>query len=365
MEPEKKADQKSKWDRSWTYARSMVKMKEGPPREEWPEVSLTEQQKYALSKKAGWRSFLFELATPISIVPSLDKIIFTEKLRVYPPFNISKKTPFFYDHDKVEIPVGESQITSKIKMPKYGTGHIRSNVHKGSITCYGLRMDAADGVSIERSLSLFLRLIRQYSMQWWVASRTDPFDPGLRSTFEVNSDFTPREALFVRGAKFVASPWNPMAATQRKLGLERPVDAALWKSVGECMVFGGGVEDALQYYLDGIAAYMDYDDPQCIMNLALMFEVAENKVRALTGKPQLSANKDLLQSPTITSSESVSVFRKMITDRDNVAHGKKPYHLSREPKLIFEYLENGSDLMQRYLTKCVDIGWEKAATLSL
>jgi hypothetical protein len=85
----------------------------------------------------------------------------------------------------------------------------------------------------------------------------------------------------------------------------------------------------------------------------------------MTGKHRLSANKDILRSPTIASLESIAIFGKIITDRDNVAHGKRPHHLSRQPNLIVEYLVSGSDLMQRYLTKCAEIGWEKAATLAL
>src|SRR5262249_9201642 len=161
---------------------------------------------------------------------------------------------------------------------------------------------------------LFLTLVRQYTKQWWVSSPRDPFDAGQRMAFQLRNNFRPRQLLEARGSSEVPAPWYGSAATQNLIGLEEPLTSSSWANVTQCFRQGAGVEPAIQFLLDAIDDYMGYQDTRCILNLALLFEVCENKCLLMEGRSAKSKNKDLLKNPILAKGKLNETFRRVITD---------------------------------------------------
>jgi hypothetical protein len=128
---------------------------------------------------------------------------------------------------------------------------------------------------------------------------------------------------------------------------------------------GLGIEPALQFLLDAVDDYMGYQARRCILNLALLFEVCENKSLLMENRRVKLKNKDLLRNPILTTGRLTDTFRKIITDRDHIAHGRAPYHYGADSAVIVEYLEAGTELINLYLEKCRAFGWDKALSLSI
>lgn len=357
---------KYRWDRNWLYYRVVAVLGEEKDPSGWPEVSGSEVDAYKARHKSNWKSFIFELNTPISVNSDVTHIIDTGKIRIYPPFQLNRKARITHVLDEITIPVGVSNVTETMQIPTYAVKGLQSDARfSDDSICYGLRIDCIDGLEYDDALEFFLRVVRQYTKQWWVASSQNPFDTGLRMSFEIENDFRPRDILRRKGAETIEAPWFGSAATQQFIGIEQPLSAQLWNEVARCVVLGYGLEDALQYFLNAVVSFMGYEDNQAVLNMALMFEVAENKMRILNNFKTLSKNKDILKLPSIATNDDIGVFRMIITDRDNIAHGRKPYHFYSNPKVMIDYLEKSADFIDRYLLACAKFPWEKVVKTAL
>lgn len=357
---------KFRWDRNWTHSRVAAVLGEDIGPDGWPKVPKDQVAKHKENLKKGWIGYIFEMKTPISVLPEVQDVIDTSKVRIYPPFELNRKGSVGHAFDDVEIPVGEYEADSTVAIPTHATtGAVSEPQMDGAKNCYGLRIDCAEGTNPDEAIEFLLRAVRQYTKQWWVGSTHNPFDTGVRLQFQLTNDYSPRELLRHKGGQELKSPWYGAASTQRFIGFEEPLTVASWGQVESCMMQGYGIEDAMQYFFSAVVAFMSYDDRQTILNLALMFEVAENKIRILKDMNAVSKNKDLLKAPNVADNSNIEIFRKLITDRDNLAHGRKPYHLAKDPPLIVEYLEKSAEFITRYLDSCKTLGWDKALKTSL
>lgn len=357
---------KFRWDRGWVYYWAEPILDEALAPEGWPEVDDATKREYHNSKKEGWSSFILELKTPIAFHTDIRNIIETEKLRIYPPFQLNTKDSNSGLFNETKIPTGTYEALDSIEIPNYAIKATSIDMKIGNaVPCYGLRIDVHNDISHDVAIDFFLQIVRQYSKQWWVGTSQNPFDIGLRMNFQINKDNSPRFLLQHKGAGQVPAPWYGIAATQNLIGLETPVDQKIWDEVGNCMRIGYGKEDVLQYFLTATAAFMAHEDNQTILNLAFMFEVAENKVRIIQDKNTISKNRDILRTPLIANKLQTEIFRKLITDRDNIAHGRRAYHAKNDPKILIEYLETSADFINKYLEICTEIGWSKALKVAL
>ncbi|MCB1041169.1 MAG: hypothetical protein KDJ29_05040 [Hyphomicrobiales bacterium] len=357
---------KFQWDRNWTHYRVAAVLGEDVGPDGWPDIPNDIVADYKKNLKRGWTGIIFEMKTPVAVMPDVKGIIDTGNIRIYPPFALNRKGSVSHVFDEVELPVGEYESDSKIAIPSHATkGAISEPQMDDAENCYGLRIDCAEGTNPDEAIEFLLRVIRQYTKQWWVGTTHNPFDTGVRLQFQLEGDYSPRELLRYKGAKELESPWYGAASTQGLIGFEEPLSVTSWKNVEGCFHVGYGVEDAMQYFFSAVIAFMSYDDRQTILNLALMFEVAENKTRILKNMNAVSKNKDLLKSPNIADDDDIETFRKLITDRDNLAHGRRPYHFAKNPPLMIEYLEKSAEFISRYLNSCQILGWDKALKTSL
>lgn len=357
---------KFQWDRNWTHFRVAAVLGEDNAPDGWPEVSKDVVAEHNKNLKEGWTGYVFEMKTPVAVMPDVKDVIDTGKIRIYPPFALNRKGSISHVFDEVELPVGEYEAESKIQIPSHATKGATSELQLNDAeNCHGLRIDCAEDTDLDEAIEFLLRVIRQYTKQWWVGTTHNPFDTGVRLQFHLGNDYSPRELLRYKGANELKSPWYGAGSTQGLIGFEEPLSVTSWRSVEGCIDAGYGVEDAMQYFFSAVVAFMSYDDRQAILNLALMFEVAENKARILKDMNAVSKNKGLLKSPNIANKGDVEIFRMLITDRDNLAHGRKPYHFAKDPPLMIEYLEKSAEFITRYLNLCQTLGWDKALKTSL
>jgi hypothetical protein len=357
---------KFRWDRNWTFYRAGAVLDESLSTEAWPEIDTSTKKEHDADQRSNWTGHIITLTSPILSRNDVTTVIATNKFRIYPPFWINKKASITSSFDEVTVPSGDQAI-NRIPIPSYAVKGVMTEYkpNSDSAPLYGLRIDCTNDVEIDELLSFFLMLARQYTKQWWVSSPRNPFDAGLRMAFQLRKNFQPRELLEARGAGKISAPWYGGAATQTLVGLEEPLNDESWNNVAQCIKRGAGIEPALQFFLDAIDEYMGYQDRRCILNLALLFEVCENKCLLMDGRNAKTKNKNILRDPILVSGKLKDTFRKVITDRDNIAHGRAPYHHGADFAVIVEYLEAGAELINLYLDKCRIFGWDKSLKLSI
>ncbi|WP_155767182.1 hypothetical protein [Mycobacterium colombiense] len=318
----------------------------------------------------GWWGYLLELPSPIFSVKDIKQIITLPKARIYPPFWLNKKEAFAHAFDEVLFPVGLGDVTSIIPIPGHAVKGVASetNVHtKGSPDAgpvSGLRIDCKSDENIDEIVARFLAVVRLYTSQWWVSSQRNPFDAGIRMSFHLADNFVPGDVPAVR-TRSIESPWFGHNSTQRLIGFEKPMNAEIWKTISQHLQSDLPLENGIAFYFDAVDDYMGFLDHDCVLHLALSFEVCENKSRLMDGRRIESKNKNLLSDPTLAKGELGRIFRKIVTDRDNIAHGRRPRHLSANSGIIKEYLSAGLELINLYLNKCTSYGWPEALRLSL
>ena len=356
---------KFRWDRNWTFYRVGAVLDESLSTHPRPEISSRTKEEYDADQQPNWTGHILTLTTPILSRNDVTAVIATNKFRIYPPFWINKKASITSSFDEVTIPSGDQVLSNRIPIPGYAVKGVMTEFKPDSNSepMYGLRIDCTNDVELDEFLSFFLTLVRQYTKQWWVSSPRNPFDAGVRMAFQLRRNFQPRELLEVRGAGKVSATWHGSTATQTLVGLEEPLNTESWYNVAQCLKQGMGIEPALQFLLNAIEDYMGYQDRRCILNLALLFEVCENKCLLMESRPTKLRNKDILRNPILATDRLKATFRKIITDRDHIAHGRAPYHYAKDFAVIVEYLEAGTELINLYLDKCRVFGWDKALKL--
>jgi hypothetical protein len=357
------SDRNPTWERKWTWYRVAAVLAGEHP----ISASGTRQ---AAGWLPEWSGYLLELPTPIFAIKDIKPIIALPTARIYPPFWLNKKEAFAHAFDEVTFPVGAGNVTTVIPIPSHAVRGLASetNVHTegrpdaGPVS--GLRIDCKSGENLDELLARFLAAVRLYTSQWWVSSQKNPFDAGVRMSFRLTENFTPGDVPPDR-TENIESPWFGHNASQRLIGFEKPMDGEIWQSVSRHLRDDLPVENCIAFYFDAVDDYMGFLDHDCILHLALSYEICENKSRIMDGRRIKSKNKQLLNDPTLATGDLGQVFRKIITDRDNIAHGRKPRHLSANPGIITDYLEAGRELMNRYLKKCSSYGWTEALRISL
>ncbi|NPD68710.1 hypothetical protein HN018_13135 [Lichenicola cladoniae] len=337
------------WDRTTTYYSVVARFEENGNLDLWPLSS--EQIKHDPTRVAlqGWRSFIFELRSPIACFRNPVQVITTPRFRIYPPFDLNKKSSLASVLDEVLVPMGSDHVNNYVAIPDHATKGLRVDVTKeGWNVCYGIRIDAINSEDVSSVLQRFLKLVRQYTRQWWVASPTNFFDTGIRLRFDMDQSFRPREVSSARDIGPLESTWAGMASVQQLINIEEPLGADAWKNVGLCLQQNIEPDPCLSFFLAAIEDYKGHSDSQCILNLALMFEIGENKARMIHKMKTFSRNKDLLNNATVSLAADVKVFRDLITDRDNIAHGKAAVK-ARNDQALQKYLSASFRFMQKYL----------------
>ncbi|MGA4551043.1 hypothetical protein [Methylorubrum aminovorans] len=351
---------KYKWDRNRTFYFVSAVLAEPSSDDGWPEIPANEISAHNASLLSGWRGHLIQLKSPILCHDDIRRIIVGNGFRIYPPFDLCDKEGISGALNGVSIPVGPVDVEKKMDLPDYAIKGLNLSVNSADAKQkYGLRIDIRDGTELEPLIEYFLRTTRQYTNQWWVSSALNPFDSGLRVSFPIQSSFDPHPVQIFKGAGEIETSWLGSNSTQGLIGFEKVLNNGIWGEILSSIAYNSRLEDAMHFHHEGIAAFMGNNDRNCIMNLALMFEVAENKARIFKDMKRFSKNKDLLNNPVVSTAKQAAVFRKLITDRDNIAHGREPIHMNSDVRNLIDYLEVSVEFMNSYLGICHEFGWEK------
>lgn len=351
------------WQREWRYYRICPVFSDEKSAEKWPSLGAEEVAAYEANVAAGWTSHIYSLTTPITSL-DIKEIIVGPFFRLYPPFELNRKEAVSHSFEEVKIPVGDRVVTREMEVPDYAIRGAKGDMSIFDATPkYGLRIDLHDDQKVSEFLSSTLELIRQFTFQWWINTARNPFDQGIRIQFELQQDFSPRGLLKCVGRQGQNGPWSGAFGTQPLLGHEVPLDHSRWKMVGHWLERRLSADFGVTLFNNAVESYMSFRDRDTILNLALQFEVSENRVLLLSGKTDLKRNKDILKKSTLVSGSDRELFRKLITDRDNVAHGRPPYHLRKSPEILKEYMTAGRRLVDTYVDRMNGFSWEKGAEL--
>lgn len=359
---------KFRWDRGivWYWIVAVLDPNKTPGK--FSEVSVEQKNAHSANVKQGWRGSIFELKSPIMMDLSFSRAIVTDNYVIYTPFKLNKKESISHLFEEVEIPVlPDVSPSRKQKIPDYAILGATSENKKSSTSgaFYGVRIDTAEGIDSTLVLEMFLRLVRQETKQWWVTSSRNPFDYGYRMSFELKKNLGPRDVLMDPSLAAIETPWAANIATQNLVGFEENLNLQSWVNIAKHLEQGSNAEAAISFFFDAITAFMSYDDSQTIMFLALFFEVAENKIRLLNDEKYESKNKNILANPRVATSDQIDTFRKLITDRDNIAHGKGSYHQKKNPALLVIYLDTAAVFFGLYLEQCKKFDWKTVSELEL
>lgn len=350
------------WKRDWqTYFVQSV-LAQDTTKSEWPVVSEDERKLYENNVMPGWSGYILQLNNPILCHTKLCPVISGRNFRIYPPFLLNKKSGITHTFDDVAVPCSSTSV----EIPRFAVkGVLAEQRPFGASPAYGLRVDCENDIALGTLVQNFLLIVRQYTKQWWISSARDPFDLGLRMSFELQKGFIPRDILLAKALGEAKATWFGTVSTQGLTGLELPLNQNLWIEISRAMNHGQAIEQGIQLFLDAVEEYMNFRDQKCILDLALLFEICENKVLIMNSHKTKSKNKDILNQPNIADREMIATFKKIIVDRDNIAHGRKPVHYSRDSKIITIYLSIAANFLNKYLDKCRQFGWERVLQISL
>lgn len=356
----------SLWDRKWLHYR-IAAVLPGDPDSPGDDSGMPSSDDSSTDSRQGWSGYIIELPAPILALDDIVHVIELESARIYPPFKLNRQSAHTGLLSDVDIPVGIRELDKRVPIPEYAVKGLTINMQSDNRgeQLSGLRFDCKSGTNLDSLVATFLSTVRLYTHQWWVSSSRSPFDAGIRMSFDLDRNFAPIELPAARGREPAEAQWFGHAATQRFIGVEKILDADLWKNIGHHLALELPAENGLAFFFDAVNDYMGFQDNDCIMHLALAYEVCENKARIMNGQSPRSKNKQLLNDPILAKGDLGAVFRRIITDRDNIAHGRSPYFLAKEPQLIECYLSAGLELAQIYLTRCSEYGWREALQLSV
>lgn len=356
-----------RWNREIVYYWIVSVLDPSKTPGKYPEATTEQKMLYECDILPEWRGHIIELKSPVMMLSGFSEAIRTDDFVIYSPFMLDRKSSITHALDDVKIPVLPEVDASRLyPIPDYAIRGAYSAVNNSDCNiCHGIRIDTSKNTDPVLVLEMFLKLIRQYTLQWWVNSPRNPFDYGYRMSFGLTKNLSPRAVLMDGALNEIETPWAGNIATQTLIGIERKLSLEIWKQIAKSIESGGNAETVTSLFLEAISAFMAYDDLQTVLNLALVFEVAENKVRLLKGKNIENRNKKILSNPCIAEKGQIEIFRKIITDRDCIAHGRKPHHLHGTPTILAEYLDASTEFFNSYLNLCRKFGWDKVAELEL
>lgn len=353
-----------RWDRGIRWYRVVAVLDPNLTPGKFSALTPEDKNLYKENKKEDWVGNIFELKTPVLQEKEFSGIISTDKFNIYKPFYINKKSAIDHSFDDIFIPINHSH--ESVEIPDYAVRGVITDVNiKDCDVYYGIRIDTHKSVDANLVLELFLKLLRQHSYQWWLGSPRNPFDYGYRIGFDLENNFRPKHVQMDPESNEIESTWFGGAATQNLIGIEAPLNEKIWTRTKNAIVAGVESESALNFFFEAISSYMNYDNRNAIMYLALCFEVAENKIRILAGNKAESKNKKIIENPNILKEKKVPIFRKLITDRDNIAHGRQPYHIIRDPVLMVMYMDEIAEFISDYINLCKAYDWKKVSSIDL
>lgn len=324
----------------------------------WSRVSGEDVAAHKQKLKSGFECHIMVLPTPILIDKSdLKSIIHIQRsgklIRFYPPFPLNETGETSGAFEKVQVPVGNLEVKGYEDIPTDAVKGARMShtVGENIVWCRGLRVDVEAGANLRETFGLLLDQLCQYTHQWWLRARHNPFLGVPRLGAAIAGDYTLLAPLRYEGAKEVESTWYGAVAYQPNLGWGAPLKNGTWLLASHHVAEGRQADTGVLGFHDALADYMADRDERCILNLCIAVEIMLSKAR-YTATPNASNLKleKLIKKSTIIDNSTKETLRQLAIDRDHVAHGRRPHILASNPSVTIEgYLNAGRDVLSAYI----------------
>lgn len=319
----------------------------------------------------GGEAQFFRLPNPLLTVKQITNCFSIErdgkKGKLYPPFILNEKGQASGFVKDAEYPYGDAKIEGHAKFPETAvTGTtFEPSMSDMTIHCHAIRIDGESGFPRQEIYKHLLEHLSQYTYQWWLRSPVSPFrGPAFLGAF-IDTDYNILPEFHYKSANETESIWHGMVQGQNLLGLERPLDERLWLFCLDKVQKKIPAETGILTFLDAIAHYMAGDDNRCILDLAISFEILANKRMYADGMKMRTKNKDLLKETTLAEGETRTILRKLIIDRDHVAHGRLPYIVNKTPSIMTHYFEAMKTVLNKYLSSLEEGEFHELASINL
>ncbi len=298
-----------------------------PNREEPLKPTLTQLQ----MKSGDKRSFLSLLDSPI-YCGLLEGSVRIENTILDPPIFLPNFNPLTSHEASFASFQLEVKSLRAIPSPEFKPFSITPTLSDDSRACYGMMVSTEDRECFDY-LNQATMVIRHLTGQWWI---------GRRNPFSVSPVYSCVQ-------KPLANTYEPVVPLRRIVGFEKPLTQALWESVPHMRRAPRYVRTSCSSFLDAVAEFMEGRDDNAILNLAFHFEICERAARERKQRTDISNNKILIKDSILLTSDEKLLMRELITDRDNVAHGKLPVWHKHGGSKIEDYIKLSFSLQQRFV----------------
>jgi len=361
------------WNRNWSAYMVKPVFTEKPEEGRlWPNLSPEAIQAHRAATLPGWDVQLYQLPNPILVYRDVVEIIPVERdgksCRVYPPFLLNEVEDVAGAFTAIAIPQGEMLVTASIQLPESAVRGLSAEPKASDdfINSRGIRLDVQAGHDTGATLKALVDQITQYTHQWWLRSPQAPFRGPLRLGASIDCNYQVITELRCRGAGKIEGSWYAARQLQQPLGFERPLNRGLWLLCLHNVQTQVPAEMGLLTFSDALAHYMAGEDGRCILDLAITFEIlASKRLLADTGKTE-SKNEKLLEKSRLIEGRMADAIKKLLIDRDHVAHGRPPYIVGHKPDVTLEtYLDAVRELVNKYLQLLQPGEWPQMAAMRL
>jgi len=346
------------WDREWTVYGVKAAFAERP--EEgllWPERSSEDLSTHQSRKLPGWSALILKLPNPLLVSGFISDVceVCWEGKRAYlhGPFQLNEPEEIGAAFKDVLIPEqGKPFPDTGVAVPSSAVKGVQAQhqFNDADKHCHGIRLDAEDGFSAVVFLKALTDHVAQRTYQWWLRSPGTPFHGLLRYAVELDAGHQIREMLRYRGAGPITGTWMATRQTQQLFGFERPVSREIWRDCVGSVISGSRVETGIMSFIDALGHYKSGDDERCILDLSICFEILESKRQLAEKGRSKSKNKQLLQTSILAQGRTLEMLKKLIVDRDHVAHGRRPYVIGKNSDVsLSDYLAAVLSVVNRYI----------------
>jgi len=319
----------------------------------------------------GGEAQFFQLPNPLITAKLLTSTFSIErngkKGKIYPPFSLNEKEKMTAFVKGAEYPLGGATVECYRKIPESAvTGvTLEPRISPETEMRHAVRIDGELGFPTIEIFKQLLEQITQYTYQWWLRSPESPFrGPAFLGAFiDTNSNIL--EDSYIQGSVNTECVWHGMVQGQHLLGSEMPLDEKKWSMCINNIQNSIPAEMGILTFIDAIAHFMAGDDKRCILDLTICFEILANKRLFADGSTMQTDNVKLLRKSRLADDDAKNILRKLIIDRDHVAHGREPYILSKEPSMMTQYFEAMGVVINNYVTSIKGKEFNELATVKL
>lgn len=319
----------------------------------------------------GGEAQFFQLPNPLMTVKRITSNFSIErkgkKGKIYPPFSLNEKEKMTAFVKGAEYPSGGSTVECYRKIPESAVKGLTYEPGKSPEIEFrhAVRIDGESEFPRQEIFKQLVEQITQHTYQWWLRSPESPFrGPAFLGAF-IDINFNILEDLQFHDSVNTEYVWHGMVQGQQLLGLEMPLDEHKWSMCISNVQNNIPAEMGILTFIDAVAHFMAGDDKRCILDLTICFEILANKRLFADGGTMQTDNVRLLRKSRLADDETKHVLRKLIIDRDHVAHGRHPYILSKEPSMMTQYFEAMKVVINNYVTSIKGKEFNELATVKL